>query len=58
MTSDRPYRDGISVEAALDELRACVGTQFDPDVVEALAELVERSELPELALKNASPEPR
>jgi diguanylate cyclase (GGDEF)-like protein len=58
MTSDRPYRDGISVEAALDELRACVGTQFDPDVVEALAELVERSELPELALKNASAEPR
>ena len=58
MTSDRPYRDGISVETALDELRACAGTQFDPDVVEALAELVERSELPELALKNAPAEPR
>ena len=58
MTSDRPYSDGISIEAALDELRACAGTQFDPDVVEALAELVERSELSVLALRNTAAEPR
>jgi diguanylate cyclase (GGDEF)-like protein len=58
MTSDRPYSVGVSVEAALDELRACAGTQFDPAVVEALVDLVERSELPLLALKNAPAEPR
>jgi HD-GYP domain-containing protein (c-di-GMP phosphodiesterase class II) len=58
MTSDRPYSEGISMESALDELRACAGSQFDADVVEALVDLVERSELPLLALKNAPAEPR
>ena len=36
MTSDRPYRRALSREAALEELRANAGTQFDPVVVEAL----------------------
>jgi diguanylate cyclase (GGDEF)-like protein len=58
MTSDRPYSEGIAIEAALDELRACAGTQFDEDVVEALADLVARGELPLLAVKNAPAEPR
>lgn len=34
MTSDRPYRRAMSVEAALIELRAGAGKQFDPDLVE------------------------
>ena len=36
ITADRPYRQAQTEEAALAELRACTGTQFDPDVVEAL----------------------
>ena len=36
MTSDRPYSPPISKELAVVELRACAGTQFDPQVVEAL----------------------
>jgi two-component system cell cycle response regulator len=40
MVSDRPYRDGRSVEAALAELRRCAGSQFDPAVVEAFAAVV------------------
>ena len=36
MTSNRPYRDALPVEAALVEVRACSGGQFDPDVVDAL----------------------
>jgi putative two-component system response regulator len=37
MTSDRPYRpDGLSVEEAIKDLVRCSGTQFDPDVVDAL----------------------
>jgi len=36
MTSDRPYRSAMSVEEALDEIRRCTGTQFDPVVVTAL----------------------
>ena len=36
MTSDRPYRQALSHGAALAELEACSGGQFDPDVVDAL----------------------
>jgi diguanylate cyclase (GGDEF)-like protein len=35
MTSDRPYRKAMPVEAALIELQAGVRKQFDPDLVEA-----------------------
>jgi hypothetical protein len=35
MRTDRPYSTGISSPAAIAELRACSGTQFDPAVVEA-----------------------
>ena len=35
MIADRPYRAGISIEAAVDELRRCAGTQFEPAVVDA-----------------------
>lgn len=38
MTSDRPYRKGMSVEAAFTELKMCAGTQFDKDVVNAFME--------------------
>ena len=35
MTTDRPYRKGLSVEAALEELKRYAGTQFDPEAVNA-----------------------
>jgi putative nucleotidyltransferase with HDIG domain len=41
MTTDRPYRDAMSIEEALTELRSHAGTQFDPRVVLALIEVVE-----------------
>jgi putative nucleotidyltransferase with HDIG domain len=40
MTTDRPYRAAMSFETALLELKACAGTQFDPAVAEALAEVI------------------
>jgi putative nucleotidyltransferase with HDIG domain len=38
MVSDLPYRRGRSLEEAVEELRRCCGTQFDPDIVEAFLE--------------------
>jgi diguanylate cyclase (GGDEF)-like protein len=40
MTSDRPYRPRMSPAAALEELRRCAGTQFDPEVVGAFEVLM------------------
>ena len=36
MVSDRPYRRAMTIRAAVRELRAGAGSQFDPDVVDAL----------------------
>jgi putative two-component system response regulator len=41
MTSDRPYRPGLSMEEALAEIVRCSGTQFDPRVVDAFVAAVE-----------------
>ncbi len=35
MTSDRPYRSAMSALDAIDEVRRCANSQFDPVVVEA-----------------------
>jgi HD-GYP domain-containing protein (c-di-GMP phosphodiesterase class II) len=42
MTTDRPYRAALSFDAAVEELRANAGTQFDPAVVIALERVLER----------------
>jgi HD-GYP domain-containing protein (c-di-GMP phosphodiesterase class II) len=36
MTTDRSYRDALPTSEAIEELHRCSGTDFDPDVVEAL----------------------
>jgi diguanylate cyclase (GGDEF)-like protein len=51
MVSPRPYRTAMSAEGAIDELRACSGTQFDPMVVVAfVAALRERRQASEAVL--------
>src|SRR5262245_4273764 len=45
MTRERPYRRGLTAEAAYDELRRHVGTQFFGDVVEAYVTLHASGEL-------------
>lgn len=40
MTSERPYRNAVAVPVAMDELRRCSGTQFDPTVVKAFLEIL------------------
>lgn len=38
MTSNRPYNKRKTHEEAIEELRRCKGTQFDPNIVEAFIE--------------------
>jgi diguanylate cyclase (GGDEF)-like protein/putative nucleotidyltransferase with HDIG domain/PAS domain S-box-containing protein len=45
MVSDRAYRKGMSVSKAIDELRRCSGTQFDPELVERFVDIIESGEL-------------
>lgn len=40
MVSDRPYRLGMDHSRAVEELRRGVGTQFDPEIIGALLELL------------------
>ena len=44
MTTDRPYRAALTGEAALEELRANSGAQFDPAVVAALESIIARAD--------------
>ena len=48
MTTDRPYRPAMDAGEALEELRACAGGQFDPDVVAAFCSVRERNLKPSL----------
>jgi HD-GYP domain-containing protein (c-di-GMP phosphodiesterase class II) len=45
MTSHRPYRRGRTLEAAMAELERCVGTMYDPQVVEAFARAVRAGDI-------------
>lgn len=71
MTSDRPYRQGMSVEDACEELKRNAGTQFDPRIVQLFVEEVQKDppvigespaaaafEDPEVASRRTGPEPR
>jgi len=39
MTNHRPYKEAISHEEALQELKRCAGTQFDPEIVQIFTTL-------------------
>ena len=45
MVSDRPYRAAMSHTAAVEELRRCAGTQFDPAVVSAFVAALDANAL-------------
>ena len=42
MTTERPYREAVGVTDAIEELRRCAGTQFDPMVVAAFCSVIAR----------------
>ncbi|HEY3426355.1 MAG TPA: HD domain-containing phosphohydrolase [Negativicutes bacterium] len=43
MTTDRPYRKGLTIEQALAELASNAGSQFDPEVVTAFFQAHEQT---------------
>lgn len=47
MITDRPYRKSIGLEAARAELLRHAGTQFDPQVVDALLAVIDDTGVPE-----------
>lgn len=40
MTSDRTYKNVLSIEEAASEIRRCSGTQFDPDIARIFVEKI------------------
>jgi two-component system cell cycle response regulator len=42
MLSTRPYKQAMTLEDAVQELRRCAGTQFDPHLVEVFCTIIER----------------
>ena len=62
MTTARPYRKAIPVDDAVAELRARAGTKFDPEVIDALLDLLghNQPQVPDRSagVKLAVPPPR
>jgi HD-GYP domain-containing protein (c-di-GMP phosphodiesterase class II) len=40
MTTDRPYRQALTTEEALEEILRFRGTQFSPELADAFAKMV------------------
>ncbi len=51
MTQDRPYRKKLDLHVAIDELRRCLGTQFDNNIMDAFCAVLEKE------IKGHLPEP-
>jgi len=41
MTANRVYRKGLALEVVIEELKRCKGTQFDPNLVDIMLELID-----------------
>jgi HD-GYP domain-containing protein (c-di-GMP phosphodiesterase class II) len=58
MTSDRPYRKGMPLEVAMEQVRAGAGTHFHPDVAEAVLDAAHNGTLkliPQVSLYRDAP---
>lgn len=62
MTTPRLYRQAVSAQEALEEMKRCAGTQFDPKIVDVLEKILQESQktndhFAAPAEKNARPRP-
>ena len=46
MTTDRPYRSGLPLDYALEELRKGAGEQFDPSLTAVFIRLIRSRSIP------------
>jgi HD-GYP domain-containing protein (c-di-GMP phosphodiesterase class II) len=51
MTSARPYREQLSPEDALKEIKRCSSTQFDPELVDIFCGIMQPDSLKGRGLK-------
>ena len=56
MTSDRPYRKGMSLEVAIDQVREGAGTHFHPDVAEAVLDAAQNGTLKLIPQESVNPD--
>jgi len=45
MTNSRPYNEPKTHQEAIEELKRCAGSQFDPQLVEVFLQLMEKIEI-------------
>ena len=48
LTHERPYKRALSMEASVEEISSCRGSHFDPQVVDAFLDVVDRGEVQDL----------
>jgi HD-GYP domain-containing protein (c-di-GMP phosphodiesterase class II) len=56
MTSDRPYRKGMPLQVAVEQVRAGAGTHFHPDVAEAVLDAIANGTLKLIPQKSLHPD--
>ena len=56
MTSDRPYRKGMPLQVAVEQVRTGAGTHFHPDVAEAVLDAIANGTLKLIPQKSLHPD--